>query len=60
MRRMIWSKPPSLLTLLSFLLELTEMDQEDREGGEMGHEVKDGEQTGKMSSGSEVLSLRKR
>lgn len=57
---MIWGKPPSLLTLLSFLLELTEMDQEDREGGEMGHEVKDGEQTGKMSSGSEVLSLRKR
>lgn len=57
---MIWGKPPSLLTLLSFLFELTEMGQEDSEGGEMGHEVKYGEQTGKMSSGSEVLSLRKR
>ena len=31
-----------------------------RERGEVGHEVKDGEQTGKMSSGSEVLSLKKR
>lgn len=57
---MIWGKPPSLLTLLSFPLELKEMGQEDRERGEVGHEVKDGEQTGKMSSGSEVLSLKKR
>lgn len=57
---MIWGKPPSLLTPLSFLLELIEMGWEDREWGEVGHEVKDGEQTGKRSSGSEVLSLKKR
>lgn len=40
--------------------ELTEMGQEYRERGEVVQEVKGGEQRGKMSSGLEVLSLKKR
>lgn len=43
------------------ILELREMSQEYRERGEVGQGVKGGEQMGKrMSSGSEVLSLKKR
>ena len=49
------SDPPKFL-----ILELTEMGQEYRERGEVGQEVKGGEQRGKMSSGLEVLSLEKR